>query len=70
MTEKKKKAAPAGAGKPAAGKAPRKKKVPGSARSAKSPRPARKTPAGASIATGKTLVIVESPSKAKTLNKI
>lgn len=70
MTERKKKAAPSGAGKPAAGKAQRKKKVTGSGRSAKSSRPARKAPAGAAIAAGKTLVIVESPSKAKTLNKI
>lgn len=70
MTEKKKKAAPTGAGKPAGGKAPRKKKASVSGRPAKSARPARKTPARETIAAGKTLVIVESPSKAKTLNKI
>ncbi|MDO9508394.1 MAG: type I DNA topoisomerase [Thermovirgaceae bacterium] len=67
---KKKETRPAGAGRSAAGKAPGREKAVRSAKPADRTSPARKKSPKGTLPGGKTLVIVESPSKAKTLNKI
>lgn len=69
----KKNTGPTGAGTNASGKAPGRKKTAGAPKPAKpkgTAKAARKTISRGAIPGGKTLVIVESPSKAKTLNKI